>query len=143
MAHLKIFTSLVQNKFNSLSNYPPLSYKTIVIGSLIKPQGLSYTNHIEHLFLINLKTPLLTLRPLIQRSFDNFYYPSDNFVKTGDYYQLIFTNSNSVTITHTKDEHNTNFISFSKCIIKRVLILHDWNDPFDCQTFPRPYHPQS
>ena len=90
------------------------------------------------------KSPSLPiLRPLKQRSFENFHYHSDNLIQTRDYYQLILTDPNSVIITHTKDEHNPNFILFSKCIIKSVLTSHNWKDSFDDRAFSRPNHPQS
>ena len=134
----------VQNKFNSLSNYPPLPYEAVVNGSFSKPHDRYHVKHTEHLFLINLNAPSLpSLRPIIQKSFGNFDYLSDNLVKTQDFYQLILIDSQFVTITHTRDEHNPNFIMFSKCIIRRVLTSRDWKEPFADRNFSKPNHPQS
>ena len=74
---------LVQNKFDSLTNYPPLPFKTVVIGSSSKPHDLYHIKHTEHLFLTYLTTlSLPILRPLVQRSFGNFHYRSEYLVKT-------------------------------------------------------------
>ena len=124
----------ILNKFSTLSNYSPLPYKTVVTESSSKPHDLYHVKkYIEHLFLTNLKAPSLpSLRPLIQKSCGSFHYLNDNLVKTQDFYQLILTDSHSVTITHTKDEHDLNFIMFSKLVsrwpaVKPLVSQRRWS----------------
>ena len=106
-------------------------YKTVVTRSSSKPHDLYHVKYTEHLFVTNLKAPSLpSLRPLIQKTFGSLHHLSDSLVKSQEFYQLLLTDSQSVTITHTRDEHNSNFIMFSKCIIRRILTSYEWKDPF-------------
>jgi len=74
--HLGIFQDIqvpIQNKFSSLTNYPPFPYKTVVTRTSTKPHDLYHLKHTEHLFFTNLKSPSRpTLKPLIQRTLKIF-----------------------------------------------------------------------
>jgi len=55
--HLKTLKFLFRTNFTPFSNYPPLPYKNVAIGSPSRPQHLYFTKHIEHLFLSGYKAP--------------------------------------------------------------------------------------
>jgi len=137
----------LQNQFQTLSNYPPLPYKTIVSQTPSK----SYSDNAykvrftEHLCLTTHKTepPFETLKLLVQKIFGNKHYATDHPQKTQQFYELILVDTHSADISHTSDKTNQNHILFSKCIIKQILTANQWKNPFEERSFSVHFVPQT
>ena len=136
-----------QNQFQTLANFPPLPYKTVLSKPATKPTiDIAYVvRHTEHLFLTNYKTMPSpdVIKPLILKAFGKKHFSTDHAQKTQQFYELILVNTHSIDITHTYDKINTGHILFSKCIIRQVLSTQKWKDPFEEKKFSISYNPQT
>jgi len=124
----------------SLTNFPPLPYKTVAT----KPsQGNYFLRYIEHLFYTSYKiAPTnLFIRDLVQRSFRDSHHLGDHPQKTRQFYEPILIDIQSVDITHTTDVANPSNILYSKYIIKNVLGFQQWKDPLQERKFSIPVEP--
>jgi len=135
------------NQFQSLAQFPPLPYKTIVSKPATKPlsDNAYVVRHTEHLFLTNYKTmpPSEVIQPLVQKAFGKKQFSTDHAQKTQQFYELILVDTQSTNITHTYDKINPGHILFSKCIIRQVLSRQQWKNPFDKKSFSIQYTPQT
>jgi len=84
--HLEIPIKIpTHNQFQTLANFPPFSYKTMVSKLVTKPtiDNTYYVRHTEYLFLTSYKTipsPDI-LKALIQRTFGKKYFSTDDHKK--------------------------------------------------------------
>jgi len=133
-----------KNSFQSLANFPPLPYKTVVTKPPTKPSIDNYfLKFTEHLFLTSYKiAPTnLFIKDLVQRSFGDSHDLGDHLQKTRQFYELILTDTQSADITHTTNVANPSYILYSKCIIKNVLGFQQWKDPLQERHFSIPFEP--
>ena len=137
----------LQNQFQTLADYPPLPYKTVVSRPTAKPTAdNSYTIlYTEHLCLTTHKTVPTNeiLKPLVQKMFGDMHFSTDHSQKTQQFYELILVDTHSADISHTHDKSNSNHILFSKCIIRQVLSAQQWKNPFEERLFSVPFAPQT
>ena len=138
----------VQNQFTPLTQiqFPPLPYKTAVT----KPSAASSSNEYtirftEHLILTSCKPPPPTniISSIVQKSFGNHQFATDDLRKSQKYYELILVDSNSVSLTHTMDKYNPHQILYSKCIIRNIITSQEWKNPFEERKFSIVFTPQT
>ncbi|KAI5681595.1 hypothetical protein M9H77_02823 [Catharanthus roseus] len=136
------------NRFQALSDFPPLTYSMAAETPSFKLQPKNPTTPIPstqntsststQYFTKPLTTSLMltsftevpefkVLQNFLQRLFprDCQWLPDDP-TKTQTYYELILIDSNSVEITHTPDKTNPQKIAYSKCTIKKVIKSTEW-----------------
>ena len=129
------------NKFQVLGNFPPLPYAMTLqtpsakIQNTSRPQSTSDSSpyftkrNPEHLLLTTF-TEIPDYKTL--SSFVNKILPSgcqwipDDPLKTQRYYELVLVDSGSIELYHSMDKNNPDRISYSKCIIKRVIKPTEW-----------------
>ena len=58
------------------------------------------------------------------------------------YYELVLVDSGSIELYHTMDKNNPDKISYSKCIIKRVIKLTEWTSYATIKDFTVNYIPK-
>ena len=73
------------NQFQTLSQFPPLPYKSIIAKPPTKPtiDNAYVVRHIEHLFLTNYKTMPSpdVIKPLAQKAFSKKHFATDHSQK--------------------------------------------------------------
>jgi len=124
----------VQNQFAPLSQnqFPPLPYKTAVTNPSSSHSADAYLiRYNEHLLLTSCKPPPLTniISNIVQKSFGNHHFATDDLRKFQKFYELILVDTHSVSLTYTFDKYHPNQILYSKCIIKSVINAQPWKDP--------------
>ena len=142
----------VHNQFQSLSQYPPLSYQEAlsVPRTPVKHNPKKETPYykyvtkpspIQHVYL----TPgheVLTqtqIEPFITKLFPkDFQWFPDNIKKTRKFYELILIDSGSAEITHRMCDTDPTKINFSKIKILQVLSVSNWDDPWGLKPFSVP-----
>jgi len=137
-----------QNQFTPLTqtNFTPLPYKTAITNpSSSNVAGAYIIRHTEHLLLTSCKPPPPNniISNIVQKSFGNNHFATDNLRKTQKFYELILVDTNSVSLTHTFDKFYPAQILYSKCIIKSVITAQQWKDPFEERSFSINFTPQT
>jgi len=136
-----------QNQFTPLqqTQFPPLPYKTAVTN----PAASSYNDYTirftEHLILTSCKPPPPTniISSIVQKSFGNHQFATDDLRKSQKFYELILVDTQSVSITHTYDKHHSSQILYSKCIFRKIITAQEWKNPFEERKFSITFTPQT
>ena len=129
------------NRFQVLGNFPPLPYAmtsptpSSKIQSTSRPQSTSDSSpyftkkYQEHLLLttFNEVPDYKTLTSFVNKILPlGCQWIPDDPLKNQRYYELVLVDSGSIELYHTMDKNNPDKISYSKCIIKRIIKPTEW-----------------
>jgi len=59
------------------------------------------------------------------------------------FYELILVDTKSIMITYTPDKFNPGQFLYSECIIKNVLSIRQWKNPFEERNFSIQFDPKT
>jgi len=115
-----------QNQFTPLAQtrFPPLPYKNAITNPSSSNTAEAYMiRFTEHLLLTSCKPPAPTniISEIVQKTFGNHQFATNDLRKSQKFYELILVHTNSVSLTHTYDIYYPTQILYSKCIIKSVI----------------------
>jgi len=135
----------VRKQFTPLT-FPPLPYKTAVTN----PSSSGSTNDYvirftEHLLLTSCKPPPPPniISSIVQKTIGTNHFATDDLRMTEEFHELILVDTHSVSITHTFDKYHPAQILYSKCIIRDVINVHQWKNPFEERKFSITFSPQT
>jgi len=129
------------NRFQVLGNFPPLPYAmtsptpSSKFQNTSRPQSTSDSSpyftkkNQEHLLLttFNEVPDYKTLTSFVNKILPlECQWIPDDPLKNQRYYELVSLDSGSIELYHTMDKHNPDQISYSKCIIKRIIKPSEW-----------------
>jgi len=100
---------LTKNSFQSLADFPPLSYKTVVTKPPTKPSQDNYfLRFTEQIFFTSYKIAPTNVffKDLVQWYFGNSHHLSNHPQKSRQFYEVILTDAQSVDFTHPTDVAN-------------------------------------
>jgi len=149
-------TSPIQspNRFQVLGNFPPLPYAMTSPSPSSKFQSTSKTSdsspyfakkNRDHLLLttFNEVPDYKTLTSFINKILPlGCQWIPDDPLKNQRYYELVLVDSGSIELYHTMDKHNPNQISYSKCVIKRLIKPSEWASLSTTKDFTVNYIPK-
>lgn len=154
----KSIVSPNQNQFQALSEFPSLPYSQVVRNiapvnpNKIQTPTSTHTSKIyftkpktHHITLTRFSTPpdFKTLKDILSRYLpEGCQWYSDDIKKNQRFYEYILVDSQSIELVHNHDPKNPNRVSFSKCIIKKVLRSEEWTFPFSERGFSKPFNPK-
>jgi len=132
----------VQHQFTPLA-FPPLPYKQAVTNPT--PANDYTLRFTEHLLLNSCKSPPPTniIASIVQKSFGQHHFATDDLRKSQKFYELILVDSNSISLTHTMDKYNPHQVLYSKYIIRNVITAQEWTKPFEERKFSITFTPQT
>ena len=75
--------------------------------------------------------------------YKNFHYPSDDLLKTREFYEAVLIETGSVKIKHNADKFSNLDLAFSTCHIYKILTVKQWGgNPNLSREFSEPSKPR-
>jgi hypothetical protein len=72
-----------------------------------------------------------------------WYFQPEHPYKSQTFYEFILVDTNSILLTHSKCKYDSSRTAFSKCLIKKVINLFQWNGhPCNTRQFSQEFYPQ-